>query len=74
MPRSGALPACAALPCTFSVTEAMPAVASANLSDSAREPSNESTASCSAPSLVIRLREPGDEISSSALISTVSVP
>ncbi len=52
----------------------MPAVASASLSELDREDSTEKTASCSLPSLLIRLREPGELISSSALISTVSVP
>src|ERR1041384_6955511 len=72
-PRSGAAPACEALPWTLSATEAMPAVASAILSDSTREPSNESVASCSAPRRVRSERDPGEDSSSSALTSTVSV-
>ncbi|MCY1371713.1 hypothetical protein D9M69_588680 [compost metagenome] len=62
------------MPDTFSVTEAMPAVASESLSSLMDAPSNDSTASCSPPSLVSSAREPGELISSSPLISTVSVP
>src|SRR5918999_4983787 len=74
MPFSGALPECDARPFTARVIEAIPLVDRDNLSDSARDDSTEKVASCSAPSLVSRLREPGELISSSALISTVTVP
>src|SRR5262249_56185651 len=73
-PASGLTPECDARPFTASVTEAMPLVANDNLSDSAREDSTEKVASCSAPSWVIKLREPGELSSSSALISTVRGP
>lgn len=52
----------------------MPAVASESLSSATYEPSCDSTASCWLPSCVMSAREPGELISSSALISTVSVP
>jgi hypothetical protein len=52
----------------------MPAVASDNLSSLMYAPSCDSTASCWDASLAIIAREPGELISSSPLISTVSVP
>ena len=52
----------------------MPEVARESLSLSTREDSQENTASCSAPSRVRRWREPGELISSSALMSTVTKP
>jgi len=52
----------------------MPLVATDSLSDVTRVPSHENTASCSAPSLACMARAPGELISSSPLISTVSVP
>ncbi|MNM81363.1 hypothetical protein D3C81_933650 [compost metagenome] len=73
-PSSGALPACDALPSTFSEIAPMPLVASDRRSPVTRVASQENTASCCAPSLVSMARAPGELISSSPLISTVNVP
>lgn len=51
----------------------MPLVASRSV-PSAPPPSNENTTSWSEANLVMVLRQPGEEISSSPLVSTVSVP
>ena len=72
MPRSGAAPACDDLPSTVRYAEPMPLVAR-RMPPSLPPPSNESTASWSAATRVIVLREPGELISSSPLTSTVSV-
>ena len=52
----------------------MPAVASESLSSLIEAPSYDITTSCSAPRRLMSAREPGELISSSPLISTVSVP
>ena len=73
-PSSGACPACDARPIILSRIAPMPAVVSESRSDDTSVPSQENTASCSAPSFVRIAREPGELTSSSALIKTVMRP
>src|SRR5439155_1353620 len=75
LPSSGFTPACADLPRTVSVAWPMPLVASAiSPAFVARLGSQEKTKSCSAPARWMNARAPGELISSSPLITTVSVP